>query len=233
MSESTRPPETPGRVLAIGAHPDDCEIGCGGTLARLAQAGWDVTMLVCTNGNKGSHDQSLSPHVLAATREAEQHTAAALLGAQRVVFLRYNDGELDATSALRLEMALYIRHFRPHLLFTHDPWRPYMLHPDHRAVGFSVVDGVVSARDHLYVAGLSQIGFPLWRPETLLLWFAEQPDHTEDISTTLETKIAALEAHQSQLAQVPGWMDRVRQRAQEAGAVAGVAAGEQFRHISL
>jgi LmbE family N-acetylglucosaminyl deacetylase len=229
---STTPAETQ-RALVIGAHPDDNEIGCGGTIAGLTRAGWDVTFIICTNGNKGSHDQDISSYQLSEMREAEQRAAAATLGVQRCIFLRYNDGELEYTSALRAEMALYIRHFRPHRVYTHDPWRMYMLHPDHRTVGFAVVDGLVSARDHLYMPGLGQIGLTVWRPAGLYLWSAEAPDTINDISETLEQKVAAIREHRSQLAQLPDWEARFRQRAHEQGQSAGYAAGEAFKHLPL
>ncbi len=230
MTEHTNEPQ---RALVIGAHPDDNDIGCGGTLARLIRQGWDVTYIVCTNGNKGSHDPEISPYQLSEIREAEQLKAAEVLGVQRVIFLRYNDGELEPTLALRAEMALYIRHFKPHLVFSHDPWRMYMLHPDHRAVGFAVIDGLVSARDHLYMPGLSQIGLTVWRPHTLYLWSAENPDHVEDISETLEQKIAALREHHSQFDRLDDFPDRIRTRASEQGASANLTSGEAFRQIML
>jgi LmbE family N-acetylglucosaminyl deacetylase len=220
------------RALVIGAHPDDGEVGCGGTVARLAREGYDITFIVCTNGNKGSHDPAISAYQLSELREAEQWEAARTLGVGQVVFLRYNDGELEPSPAMRAEMALYIRHFKPHLVFTHDPWRMYMLHPDHRVVGFAVVDGLVSARDHLYMPGLGQIGLTVWRPESLYLWSAQQPDHTVDISDTFDTKLAALYAHRSQFDQ-GDWTERIRARAQEQGQAAGFAAGEAFKHIPL
>jgi LmbE family N-acetylglucosaminyl deacetylase len=102
------------RALAIGAHPDDAEFGAGGTLARLAREGWEITYIVVTNGNKGTHDRALSPFELSATREVEQRKALDVLGGgTRAIHLRYNDGELEASAALRLEMALYIRVLKP------------------------------------------------------------------------------------------------------------------------
>lgn len=219
------------RALVIGAHPDDNEFGAGGTIARLAAEGWDVTFIIATNGNKGSHDPAMSPYRLSELREAEQLAAAKALGVERVIFLRNNDGELEPSPALRAEFALYIRHFKPHLVFTHDPWKHYMLHPDHRAVGFAVLEGVVSARDHLFLPGLGQIGIGVWRPEALMLWMAEQPDHVEDVSAYVEQKIAALREHHTQLDKAQGWEERVRQRMAEAGAPHGFAAGEAFRKV--
>ncbi|MEY2844995.1 MAG: hypothetical protein RL076_541 [Chloroflexota bacterium] len=220
------------RALAIGAHPDDAEFGAGGTLARLAREGWEVTYIVVTNGNKGTHDRTLSPFDLSAAREIEQRKALDVLGGNtRAIHLRYNDGELEASAALRLEMALYIRVLKPNLVFSHDPWKQYMWHPDHRAVGFAVIDGLVSARDHLFVPGMMQVGIDLWRPETLYLWAAEQPDHFEDITSTLDTKIASLREHHTQLDNANGWEERVRNRAAEVGAPHGFAAAEGFKKM--
>ncbi len=221
------------RALAIGAHPDDAEFGAGGTLARLAREGWEVTYIVVTNGNKGTHDRDLSPFHLSAAREIEQKAALDVLGGHKCLHLRYNDGELEATAALRLEMCMYIRLLKPTLVFSHDPWKQYMWHPDHRAVGFAVLDGIVSARDHLFVPGLMQVGIDLWRPEALMLWAAEQPDHFEDISSTLEVKIASLHEHHTQLDNAKGWEERVRARAAELGAPHGFAAAEGFRKMPV
>jgi LmbE family N-acetylglucosaminyl deacetylase len=220
-------------ALVIGAHPDDNEFGAGGTAAKLATQGWDITFIIVTNGNKGSHDPGMSPYTLSETREQEQRAAIAVLGVQRVIFLRNNDGELETTPALRSEIALYIRHFKPNAVYTHDPWKHYMLHPDHRAVGFAVIEGIVSARDHLFMPGLGQIGIGVWRPEALYLWSAEQPDHVEDVSDFVEQKIAALREHHTQLDEHQDWEDRVRQRMVELGKEHGIAAAEAFKKIAL
>lgn len=219
------------RALIIGAHPDDNEFGAGGAVAKLTEQGWDVSFIIATNGNKGSHDPGMSSYRLSEVREQEQRAAAAALGVSRVIFLRNNDGELEPTLALRAEVALYLRHFKPHFVFTHDPWKHYMLHPDHRAVGFAVIEGIVSARDHLFMPGLSQIGIGVWRPEALFLWGAEQPDYVEDVSAQLERKFQALREHHSQLDHVEGWEQRVRERMAEAAAPHGYAFGEAFKKI--
>jgi len=229
MTESTESK----RALVIGAHPDDNEFGAGGTSAKLAAQGWDVTFIIVTNGNKGSHDPAISPYQLSEIREQEQRAAAAVLGVERVIFLRNNDGELEPTPSLRAEVALYIRHFKPNTVYTHDPWKHYMLHPDHRAVGFATIEGIVSARDHLFMPGLGQIGITVWRPEALFLWGAEQPDHVEDVSGFVDQKIAALIEHHTQLDENKEWQARVRERMAELGLQHGVAAAESFKKLTL
>ena len=219
------------RALVIGAHPDDNEFGAGATTAKLAAQGWEVIFIIVTNGNKGSHDPEMTSYRLSETREAEQRAAAAVLGVKQVIFLRNNDGELEPTPALRSEIAFYIRHFKPHNIYTHDPWKHYMFHPDHRAVGFAVIEGIVSARDHLFMPGLSQIGFGLWRPEALFLWSAEQTDYVEDVSGYVDVKIAALKEHHTQLDEHTEWEGRVRERMAELGKEHGFEAGEGFKKI--
>jgi LmbE family N-acetylglucosaminyl deacetylase len=227
MTESTESK----RALVIGAHPDDNEFGAGGTTAKLAAQGWDITFIIATNGNKGSHDPGMSPYNLSERREQEQRAAAEALSVKRVIFLRNNDGELEPTPALRAEIALYIRHFKPAAVFTHDPWKHYMLHPDHRAVGFAVIEAIVSARDHLFMPGLGQIGIGVWRPEALYLWGAEQPDYVEDVSDFVDLKFAALREHHTQLDENQSWEERVRQRMAELGKEHGFAAAEAFKKI--
>jgi LmbE family N-acetylglucosaminyl deacetylase len=173
----------------------------------------------------------MSSYRLSEVREEEQHNAAKALGVSRVIFLRNNDGELEPTPALRSEIALYIRHFKPHYVFTHDPWKQYMLHPDHRAVGFATIEGIVSSRDHLFMPGLSQIDIAVWRPEALFLWGAEQPDYYEDIAETLELKIRSLREHHTQLDEAKDFENRMRQRAAEVGEKAGLQAAEAFKKI--
>ena len=156
---------TPDRALGIGAHPDDIEFGAGGTLARWAGAGCEVTMLVVTDGSKGTWDPTMDPHLLAAMRVDEQLEAARVLGAAHVVHLGHVDGELSYTMDLRAEICLQIRLTRPDVVLTHDPWKPYQLHPDHRTTGLAVVDGVVAARDHLF---FPEQGVAAHRPQHLL-----------------------------------------------------------------
>ena len=119
-------------ALAVAMHPDDLESWCAGTVAALTARGARVAYLVLTSGDKGSADPLADPRELAAVREAEQLAAAALLGVRDVTFLRYPDGEVSDSPALRRRIAAVIRRVRPDLLLTFDPWQPYAFHRDHR-----------------------------------------------------------------------------------------------------
>jgi LmbE family N-acetylglucosaminyl deacetylase len=186
----------PASALAVGAHPDDVEFGCGATLAKWAAAGCVVHHLVLTDGSKGTWDVDADLPALVAARQDEQRAAAAALGATgEVVFLGCVDGELESTTALRAEVTAVIRRLRPQVVLGHDPWKRYRLHPDHRHAGWLTVDAVVAARDpHFF----RDQGLAHHRPETLLLFEADEPDHVEGVEGFAATKLDALLAHRSQ-----------------------------------
>jgi len=230
------------RALVISAHPDDIEFGCGATLAKWAAAGCVVDHLVCTDGSKGTWDAGADSAALVATRQQEQRAAARALGATgEVVFLGLTDGELESGLAQRRDVAYWIRRLRPEVVLGHDPWRRYRLHPDHRHAGFLATDGVVAARDPLFFPE-QDVGHH--RPATLLLWEAEEPDHFEDVSGFVETKLAALLEHRSQLRSTMGITDegatdeigafrrRITERAAGWGRRVGVRYAEAFRIIT-
>ncbi len=141
----------PARALAVGAHPDDVEFGCGATLAKWAAQGCEIFHLICTDGSKGTWDPATDPAELVVTRRNEQQAASIALGGRgEVVFLGWPDGELESGLRQRFEVASAIRKLRPDVVFGHDPWKRYRLHPDHRNAGFLVTDGIVAARDPLF-----------------------------------------------------------------------------------
>lgn len=233
---------TPPRALAIAAHPDDIEFGCGATLAGWAADGCVVHHLVCTDGSKGSWDPTTDQAVLVAQRQAEQRAAAAALGATgEVVFLGWPDGELEAGLRQRWEVAYWIRRLQPTVVLGHDPWKRYRLHPDHRAAGLLACEGIVAARDpHFF----PEQAIAHHRPDELWLFEADEPNHVQDTTGFGERKIAALEAHQSQLRStmfIPddddgsaraAFRSRVRDDLIAVGATAGVAEGEAFHRIT-
>ena len=196
VSNRPDPLPIPERALTIGAHPDDAEFGAGGTLTRWAQGGSEISMVIVTDGSKGSWDPGVSAADLARRRAAEQRAAADRLGVTGdIVHLDYVDGELEYTMELRKLICEWIRRLRPEVVLSHDPWKRYMLHPDHRATGMGTIDGVVAARDHLFYP---EQGLAKHRPDALLLWSADEPDYWEDIAPTFDIKIEALLCHSSQ-----------------------------------
>jgi LmbE family N-acetylglucosaminyl deacetylase len=227
----------PASALAVGAHPDDVEFGAGGTLATWAASGCVIHHLVCTDGSKGTWDPDADTAVLVATRQDEQREAARRLSggtAGTVTFLGRVDGDLTADRATVGEVAEVIRTVRPQVVLGHDPWKRYRLHPDHRAAGFLVCDAIVAARDpHFF----REHGLGHHRPDALLLWEADAPDHVEDVSADVDAKLDALLAHASQFEstmhavaddELDAFRQRIRARLAALGEPHGYAAAEVF-----
>jgi LmbE family N-acetylglucosaminyl deacetylase len=240
---------TPRCALAVGAHPDDIEFGCGATLAKWAAAGCIVHHAVLTDGSKGTWNVHADTRALVATRQNEQREAAHRLGATgSVTFLGAVDGELENTHQMRDALSRLIRIVQPDVVLGHDPWKRYRLHPDHRAAGFLLTDSIVAARDpHFFREHLSltdlQTGEPLahHRPNALLLWEADSPNHIEDVSALVDTKLHSLEAHASQFEStmkatddtaLEAFRTRMRTRLASLGTPHGYAAGEIFHLIA-
>jgi LmbE family N-acetylglucosaminyl deacetylase len=229
----------PGRALAIGAHPDDIDFGCGATLAKWAASGCEVFELVLTDGSKGSWDPHADRQALVRRRQQEQRAAAARLGGSEVRFLGWVDGELGSGLPERAEVCRVIRDVRPDVVLGHDPWKRYRLHPDHRHAGHLAVEGIVAARDpHFF----PDQGLAPHRPSHLLLWEADLVDHLEEVGEWLDIKLEALLCHASQFQSTMSITDdeggqraafsaRVRERAATAGGLAELSAAEAFKRI--
>jgi LmbE family N-acetylglucosaminyl deacetylase len=231
--------DVPAVALAIGAHPDDIEFGAGGTLAKWAQAGCRIHHLVLTDGSKGTWDPDADTGVLVARRIAEQTDAHHRLGGHGdVTMLGEVDGELVATLELRSAVARVIRMVKPDVILAHDPWKRYRLHPDHREAGRIACDAIVAARDpHFH----REHDLEPHRPSHLLLWEADVPDHVEDVTSALTTKLDALHAHASQFestmkavdpAGLAAFDERIVQRLRDLGRPHGRDAVEVFHRMS-
>ena len=230
--------EIPQRALVVTPHPDDAEIWCGGTLARWIGQGAEVYYVLCTDGGRGSEHPGVTPAELAAIREQEQLTAANLLGVKEVVQLRYPDGELEDTPQFRKQLVREIRRLRPEVVLVTEPYRRNLAwHRDHRIAGQVALDAVFPyARDHLHFGELwSDEGLEPHKTGTILFWGTEQPDTFIDITATLETKLAAIQAHRSQVAEHPQRevIEYVLERARDAGAQAGCQYAEAFRKATF
>ena len=195
----------PRRVLVIQAHPDDVEFSSAGTVAKWVKDGAEVHYCSITSGDKGTADPAISGPELATTREREQRNACEVLGVRSVTFLGYLDATLVPDLNLRRELTRVIRRIKPDVLMCQDPTmryggQRYINHPDHIAAGEASLAAVFpSARDiktfpELLAEGLE----PHITPE-IYIYGARDADLWVDISDTIDTKIAALREHKSQV----------------------------------
>jgi LmbE family N-acetylglucosaminyl deacetylase len=239
MSDPAEP--ITGPVLACFAHPDDMEIGAGGTVAKWAAAGREVHLLLLTNGDRGAQDPSLDRDELARTRAGEQEAAAAVLGLAGVRILSNHDGELENTHSIRVDVARVVRELHPAIVLTCDPtaWffnNRYFNHRDHRQTGEATLDAVFpGAGNALFFGELLAEGLEPWNAPQVYLAWTNEPNLHEDVTGFLDTKLRALAEHKSQLeddtlAFFEKWLTK---EASEAGAKIGVEHAESFRVLDL
>ncbi len=161
------------RILAIGAHPDDIEFGCGGTLIKYARQGHEVFLLVMSDGGGGGDS---------ATRRGEQEVSARILRASKMFWGGYPDTAIPLDRALIQRLESVIREIQPDFIFVHyhDD-----THQDHRHLATSTITATRYTRNVLFYEGPTTQNF--------------SPSVFVDIDSVLEDKIASLQAHASQV----------------------------------
>ena len=215
-------------VIAVGAHPDDVEIACGATLAKLARKGYRVGIIDLTDGEPTPN--SPGPDI----RLAEANQAAQVLGVHQRIQLGLPNRRLIDCFEHRVALAIQFRRLRPKLVIGFGDRTP-MASPDHwqamqitdAAIFYSRLckwdehfDGVPThvVQRHLYYRLAVE-------PDVI-------PNHshhlTVDVTDTIDTKIESVMCYHTQFAHKPGMADRIRAAAVVTGAAAGVAAGESF-----
>ncbi|MFN3650202.1 MAG: PIG-L deacetylase family protein [Armatimonadota bacterium] len=216
-------------VLAIGAHPDDLEILCAGTLARCAEREDRVTMLIVTDGSAGHAE--IPPDRLAGIREAEARAAAGVIGAE-LVWLGLRDEFVFNDEPTRLLLLNAIRGASPELILTHAP-EDY--HPDHRAVSRAVFDAsFIMGLPNVRTENPAQPGVPALYYFDTLAGLGFTPAEYVDVTPAWETKCEMLRRHSSQVdwlqyhdqIDILGFMETV---AKFRGLQCGVPFAEAFR----
>lgn len=222
-------------VLAVGCHPDDLEIACGGTLRKYVEQGAEVHMCHIANGNQGH--VIIEPDELRIIRTKEAENAGAIIGAKQVINLDVPDFEVNSHDfALVDAMSDVVRMVRPDVIITHNP-QDYMT--DHVETSLLVTNGSFGSglghRPRKYEAYSSFI--PVFFMDTLA-GVDFQPSHYVDVSNQIDTKLKALECHVSQLK----WMrehdnidfaDMVRTCSKYRGYQCGVAYAEGFKPYNV
>jgi LmbE family N-acetylglucosaminyl deacetylase len=194
----------PSRALAIYAHPDDPEYFSAGTIAAWINGGCKVGYVICTDGQMGSDSVDVDPEELGRIRRAEQQSAARVLGVETTIFLGYQDGFLEDTQELRLDIVREIRRFKPEVIIISDPQmyfgEGYINHPDHRAAASAALHAVYPlASSPLVFQELEAEGLSAHSVRKVFISTWLRPNTWVDISSTIELKIDALREHRSQL----------------------------------
>jgi LmbE family N-acetylglucosaminyl deacetylase len=230
------------RVMVVSAHPDDPDIGAGGSVARMADDGAEVVYVVVTDGSQGGEDPKQKDSELVAIREKEQRAAAKVLGVKKVEFLGYKDGHVMPDLKLRRDIVRMIRKYKPELVITHLPGRVLDQpmggsHPDHLAVGEATLAAVYpDSRNPRAFRSLLKEGLNAHEVKEVWIPFWTSGDYVVDITKTLERKIQAMLKHKSQVAkpgrvwEVEKWL---RKRHREVGKRGGYRYAESFKRITV
>ena len=163
----------PMRILALGAHPDDIEAGCGGTLAKYARDGHRVFLMVMTEGEQGA------PR---GTRKREQERAAKSIGVERIYWGGYPDTQVPMGPELIQKIEDVVREVTPDFIFVHHQDDT---HQDHRHLAVCTITATRYTKNVLFYEGPTTQNF--------------NPAVFVDIDSVLEAKIEALNAHESQV----------------------------------
>ncbi len=227
------------RALIVGAHPDDIEFGAAGTIALWTDEGWDVRYVIATRGERGVQDARADLAAVGRLREEESRKAAAICGVTIVTFLAYSDAQVAYGPDLLRDLARQFRLHRPHRLVSLDPdvvvSKRWLNHPDHRAVAAATLDTVLTGGTTGAIFPELEIdeGLPPWRGlQDIWIMSAGESETAVDVATSIERKIAALEAHPSQIGEWDVASD-IRKWHSETGTAHGLAYAETFRVISL
>lgn len=216
------------RILVVVAHPDDVDFACGGSVARWAGEGDEVSYCILTDGDAGGYDESMGRTDMAQLRRREQRAAADVLGAKDIDWLGWPDGRLYVTHELRRDISRSIRRYRPDRVVVQSPMRDirsmYGSHPDHTAAGEAAMCAVYPDARNPFAHSelLAEEGLEAWTVgETWVMSPNDRADTWVDVTDTIERKIDALRAHESQTAHMTELADRM----QKWGHVVAKAAG--------
>ncbi len=185
------------KILAIGTHPDDIEIGCGGTLSILNKRGYETTHVVVTSGEEGSLETPKSQTIR--RRESEAKKSAKILNSSQVFFLREPDGLTTFSKETKIKLISLIRKVQPDIVFTHAKSDHF---PDHQVVYQLTKSALLAAAGPWYPdAGKSPhqvkefYGYEVWNP-------ISEYQVAFDVSIAMKQKVEALKAHLSQTSAV-------------------------------
>src|SRR5215831_10123613 len=191
------------RVIAFGAHPDDCDLGAGGLAAKYVALGHKVKFVSLTNGDAGH--QSKHGEELARRRRAEAQEAGRRIGIEYEV-LDNHDGKLLPTLEVREQVIREIRQWKADVVIAP---RPNDYHPDHRYTG-------VLVQDAAYMVSVPNIApeVPALKKNPVFLYYRDhfqrpnpfRPDIVVDITSVYDKKVSGLDAHESQMYEWLPWI---------------------------
>ncbi len=226
-------------AMVIVAHEDDAEFSCAGMAALWIRDGWDVYYVICADGGSGGPDDAIdvsheARQKIVVIREEEQRNAGKVIGLKDVFFLGYPDGQLQPSLDLRRDLVRLLRQYKPSRVVCQSPdrsWTPNFIiqryHHDHLAAGRATLEAI-------YPSSQNPWDFPeLLEQEHLLphkvseIFISGAPtqNFAVDVTSTMDTKMAALRVHVSQMGE---HMDEMEQWLRSIGAEIGKKYGYEY-----
>ena len=220
-------------IIAFGAHPDDVELNCGGTVGRLVQQGYKVGIVDLTQGEMGTRG---TPE----TRKSEADHAGTILGIQRRHNLSFKDSEIINDRPHQLSIIEIVREYRPDICII---GAPQDRHPDHGKA-------TELLKEALFYSGLRKIETgkqEAWRPAHILHYMQDRPfdpDFVFDISSTIELKLESIKAYKTQFnvsdhdgepetyISSENYFEQIKARAKFYGHLSGFEYGEPFKYYN-
>jgi LmbE family N-acetylglucosaminyl deacetylase len=184
-------------VLCFGAHADDIEFGCLGTLIQLRRGGHRVSFAILTNGESGFKAGEAPREERVRIRKEEQLEESRRLGLEEVIFLDHRDGHLVPSEELMGQLVEILRRHRPDRVYSFDPANQAfdninLFHRDHRVAARAVFDACFVAKNRWILPGHPH------RVEEIHFFGSREPDHFVDISDVIDLKLELLACHRSQ-----------------------------------
>lgn len=180
----------------VGAHPDDIEVGCGSTVAKLTEMGKKVCFIVATDGRYGSMDIDVKKDDLIKLRQAEAINAAQILGVNDVRFLNFPDGGDYETRDLADKIAIELAQFKPDMVFAIDNHVKSEIHPDHLKAGRATEIALLKCAFPLMMKDLNIN--EVAQPKGIAYYYTDKPNSYVYISKYIDKKFQSLKAHKSQ-----------------------------------
>lgn len=182
-------------IICVQPHPDDNEVGMGGTVKTLSALGCRITFVTVTDGRYGTSDPNLEPEELVRIRHKEKCDAGKMIGVTTHYDLGFEDGGDYSERAVMTSLLPIFRKEKPEMVVTVDPWTPYEAHPDHYKVGRAVAAAVLRSGN----ISFPEAGDPVNIPQ-VAFYGTSYPNTFVDVTPFWETKMQSILAHQSQFA---------------------------------
>ena len=184
-------------IICFGAHPDDLEFSCTGTLKKHFLNDYEIHFVILTNGENGFKAGHMAREERVRIRKEEQREVGRRLGLKNIYFLDYRDGFLEYTEKLRADIVDLLKNIRPQIIFCFDPSNNNfddinLFHRDHRIAAQVVFDAVFAAKNLWMYPGESHRVSQVW------FYGSNNPDHVVDITDTMDYKLSLLACHKSQ-----------------------------------